>query len=510
MLIANATQIRDADQIQIHDMEYPGIILMEQAGKLAAEKLLELYPQQVDFIVLAGPGNNGGDGLVIARYLHLKGKHVQVYFSHDADRFQGDAEIQFRIMRHLPIAWGIWEAQHSERILDDSHPPVVIDALLGTGIDAQLRDPIASMISYWRQKSFPIVAVDLPSGLNANTGQMINSVLQADHTLTFQLPKICHYITPAASECGSIHVLDIGIWPSVIHRLGISRSLLDEEFVRNHYRKRELDGHKGTYGHVLVIGGSAYMSGAIAMTGYSALKAGAGLVSILCPHLCREAVYALVPEAMCRSVGSSDTTHVTLEHVEITKELLKGKSAVIIGPGMGTHPETLSFLEHILPDIDIPVILDADAINLLSQTEAFETYLTPQTILTPHPGELRRLIEEPVSEKRLEFTESFVQDNPCILLLKGAGTIVALPDGKTYINTSGNPGMATGGSGDILSGILGALISQGYEPDIAVPLGVYLHGKAGDAIANEQGMEGLVATDIARVFSKVWKEIVES
>ncbi len=509
MLIVNAAQIRDVDQIQIQDMEYPGILLMEEAGKRAAQKILDIYPDHSDFIILSGPGNNGGDGLVIARYLHLYGRHVQVYLSHPEDRFHGDAAVNFRIMRHLPIAWTIWDAQHSDRILDESHPPVLVDALLGTGIEDRLRDPVASIIDYWRPKSLPVVAVDLPSGMNASSGEMINSVLNASHTLTFQLPKICHYVTPAASSCGEIHVLDIGIWPSVIQRLGISRQLLTDDFVRRHYRTRKQDGHKGTFGHVLAVGGSLHMAGAIAMTGYAAIKAGAGLISILCPFPCREAVYSLAPEMMCRGTGNMETVHLSPNDIPVFEEMLEGKSAIVMGPGMGTHPETKAFLECIIPLIKVPVILDADALNLLAQLDTFESLLNPDTILTPHPGELQRLIEEPVNERRLELTESFVQDNPCILLLKGAGTLISLPDGRTYVNSSGNPGMATGGSGDILSGMIAGLIAQGYEPEIAVPMGAYLHGKSGDYWSSTQGMEGLIATQIADVMSKVWKGIRE-
>jgi len=510
MFISNADQIREADQIQIQDMEFPGILLMETAGRVAAETLLRLYPDQSDFIVLAGPGNNGGDGLVIARYLHLSGRHVQVYLSHDQERFQGDAAINFRILRHLPIAWGVWNSQHSDRVLDESHPPVIIDALLGTGIDSSLRDPVASMISYWQQKNLSVVAIDLPSGLDANTGKRINAVLKATHTLTFQLPKLCHYITPAANMCGEIHVLDIGLWPSVIERLNIKRSLLNDEFVKNHYIGRPQDGHKGTFGHVLIVGGSSHMGGAVAMTAYAALKAGAGLSTVVCPEACRAAVYALSPEVMCRTLPQSNQPYFQEEDSELVRDMLNGKSVVVMGPGMGTDPNTGKFLEQILPHIQVPVLLDADALNLLAQSETFESFLNAQTILTPHPGELQRLIGESVTDRRLEFVESFVQDNPSILLLKGAGTLIALPDGRTFINTSGNPGMATAGSGDVLSGIIGGLVAQGYDPEIATPMGVYLHGKTGDLLADRQGMEGIIATQIAESLSEVWMRILRA
>ncbi|MEM9722850.1 MAG: NAD(P)H-hydrate dehydratase [Bacteroidota bacterium] len=503
MFLSNAEQIRDADHIMIQEMDFPGILLMEEAGKKATEKLLKLYPDKDDFIIIAGPGNNGGDGWVIARYLHLWGKHVQVYCSYDPLMLQGDARINFDIVRHLPIAYGIWNPQHSDRILDEGNPPVLVDALLGTGIRETLRDPIATMLAYWREKSLPVVAIDLPSGLSAETGTMINEVLSAEHTLTFQLPKICHHVYPAAGACGKIHVLDIGIWPPVIERLSIQRRVLDDRFVKDTYLPRTSDSHKGSFGHALVVGGSYSMSGAIAMTAQAIMRSGAGLCTVLCPAECSQTLMVRTPEVMCLE---GEGPFFSVEDVASFLDLLPGKDVVVIGPGMRQEPATLEFLESVLEEVEVPIVLDADALNLLAQMDNYESFLSPETVLTPHPGEMQRLIGDPVQGQRLEVAEQFAQETASILVLKGAGTIIALPDGKTFVNPSGNPGMATGGSGDVLTGIIGGLIAQGYTPAVAAPLGAYLHGKTGDKLAEKKGMEGLLASDMAESLPSVWKD----
>ena len=230
MLLANTKQIREADRIQIDECHTPGIILMENAGRLATEKLLEYYPDQQQFLVLAGPGNNGGDGLVMARFLHLAGKQVVVLLSHAGAKYKGDAKINYDILQHLAVPIKTFNLENPSAGWEGFSQPLLIDALLGTGIKDKVRGPIAEIIQHFSQQQLPIVAVDLPSGLNADTGEQMNQVLQADLTLTFQLPKICHYVTPASNTCGEILTLDIGIWPQVVEKLGIQRSLIKEEF----------------------------------------------------------------------------------------------------------------------------------------------------------------------------------------------------------------------------------------------------------------------------------------
>jgi len=504
MLLANSTQIREADRIQIREHAFPGILLMEEAGRLATQALLDSFPYKTEFVILAGPGNNGGDGLVMARHLFLKNKQVRVLLSHDPDRYKGDAKINYEILRELPVFILQWTDKAClEKLLTGFQNPVLIDALLGTGIQSKLRAPISDIIQSFSSLNLDIVAIDLPSGLNADTGSITNEPLSAQHTFTFQLAKICNYVYPAAAFCGKVKTLDIGIWPQVIKQLGIKREILNDNFVMNHYNSRLSNTHKGSFGNILVVGGSKAYAGAIAMTAFAALKGGAGLVTVFAPGACRSICNQLSPELINRS--SSEEDHLVSKDLALFKLLLEEKDAVIIGPGMGQEKETGAFLEKIFPLISIPSVWDADALNILASKPQLLKALPPAAILTPHPGEMQRLghISSPadmatVSTHRLEYTENFTQDYPCTLVLKGAGTIVACSDGRSFINTSGNPGMATAGSGDILSGIIGALIGQGYESGIAAAMGVYLHGKAGDVAAAKYGQEGMLASDIAR------------
>lgn len=509
MLLANSAQIREADRIQIEEKGLPGVVLMESAGRQAALRLMSLYPGRQEVLILAGPGNNGGDGLVMARYLHLAGRRVQVLLSHDAGRYQGDALLNYRLLRQLPVPVGLYSRQEAESCLGQfAGQPLLVDALLGTGIQSALRPPISEIIEFFRQRQLECIAVDLPSGLNADTGEVMNDVIPARHTFTFQLPKICHYLTPAANACGQIHTFDIGIWPQVVEQLGIKRRLVTDEFVRAHPPKRPSDAHKGHFGHVLVIGGSRQFAGAPAMAAFACVHAGAGLCTAAVPAGCSAPCYQLCPEVMCAEVGAEG--HFTLGAIEQLLPLMEGKSAVVLGPGLGTHPETADFFAQLIPHISLPLILDADGLNLLARQPGLWKHLPSPAILTPHPGEMARLCQvERITHRRLEYAESLAKERQVVVVLKGAGTLTALPDGNTFVNTSGNPGMATGGSGDVLTGIIAALLGQGYAPAVAAPMGVYLHGKTGDAVAAVKGQPGLTATDIGRALGQVWLELLK-
>lgn len=495
MYLANSTQIRRADQIQIEEFEYPGIILMETAGRLTAEKILAYYPEQKYFLILAGPGNNGGDGLVIARYLYLAGKKVRVIFSHSPERYQGDALINYQIMAKLGITALVWEGEMAH----EPESPVIVDALLGTGIQAGLRGSIAEIIGHFRANDYPVVAVDVPSGLSADSGACINEVLAAEYTFTFQLPKVCHVVTPASNDCGTMEVLDIGIWPRIISQLNISRFLTTDDFVQGEKISRKSDSHKGNFGHILIVGGNAYMAGAIALAAAAAVKSGVGLCTVLSPEPCRQTVLTHSPETMCRSTSGN---YLSETDAPVFAELIEGKDAVVIGPGLGNNPDTRAFFRKILPLVKVPLVLDADGLNILSENPDLWAYISPQTVITPHPGEMKRLSgRDDVNDYRLEVAEEMAAKHQVQVLLKGKGTIIALSDGATWVNTTGNPGMASGGSGDVLSGLIGGLCGQGYSPGMAAVTGAFLHGKAGDIAAEKYGYEGVTAMRIVDNFS---------
>jgi hydroxyethylthiazole kinase-like uncharacterized protein yjeF len=512
VLLSNTNQIREADRIQISENGTPGVILMENAGRAATENILAHYPDQDKYLILAGPGNNGGDGLVIARLLHLAGKKVRVLLSHQPDRFQGDALINYQSLRALPVPVAVFSEEKAREGLaflpiglpapqhaipqapKSNDSPVLIDALLGTGVSGPLRDPVKAIISFFRPLQLRTVAIDMPSGLSADSGQLFTQPLSAELTLTFQLPKICHAVTPASLHCGKVEVLDIGIWPSVQPKLGITREWTDEAWGQLQRKSRRTEGHKGTYGHVLVVGGSRPMTGAIALAAKAAVHGGAGLVTVFCPTACRPTVNALVPEAMCMTAGGDVIGD---DDLPVFRAALHKKDIVVFGPGMGKHPDTEAFMKKALPFINCPLVLDADALNILAGSPGLWEQLPAKTVLTPHPGEMARLAKkEDIQDSRLEIAEELARQRNCTIVLKGAGSITAMPNGQSYVNRSGNPGLASGGTGDVLAGLIGALLAQGYG-DIAAAFGVWLHGHTADGLAKQKSRENLSASSLA-------------
>jgi len=309
---------------------------------------------------------------------------------------------------------------------------------------------------------------------------------------------------PAAGHCGQVEVLDIGIWPATVAALGISRHLLSEAWLAQHLRSRGTADHKGTFGHVLVIGGSRPMAGAVGLTALATVYSGAGLVTVLAPGSCRQAVYSQLPEAMVLSAGDLYAAHLTPKNLPLALEALPGKTAVVLGPGLGQHAATREFVAELLPEIEVPLLLDADGLNLLAANPAWWERLPAQTVLTPHPGEMGRLQPEAkVLSHRLETAEDLAQTQGVTVLLKGAGSIIAAPDGRSWVNPTGNPGMGTGGTGDVLSGLIGGLLAQGYEPGEAAAIGAFVHGRAGDELAHRHGQAAVRALDLARAL-RVW------
>ncbi|MEL6589565.1 MAG: NAD(P)H-hydrate dehydratase, partial [Bacteroidota bacterium] len=357
-------------------------------------------------------------------------------------------------------------------------------------------------IEYFSPLDLPTIAIDLPSGMDANTGFLLNQVLVAEHCLTFQLAKLCHYVTPATNACGQVHVLDIEIWPEVIKQLEIKRYLTDADFVESIQSLREADSHKGRYGHVLLIGGSRDMTGAICLSAEAALRSGAGLVTVVCPSACREVLLTRLPEAMCIGLGSAERQMLSIDDLPEIRARMAGKSALAIGPGMGTAPESLALIEALLDEISLPVVWDADALNLLAKIENWQKRLPKASVLTPHPGEMKRLCQSAtVNHHRLESAEALAANCRATILLKGRYSIIASPEGKTYVNPTGNAGMATAGSGDVLTGLIAGKLAQGYSPDHAAILGAYLHGAAGDRAAGRLSQATMLASDILQHLS---------
>jgi len=501
MLLAETSQIRDASRRMIDGLGFPGYILMETAGRKAAETILSEYASSLAALVLVGSGNNGGDGLVVSRYLRLAGWKVDILLVKGPDAFQGDAQIAWQSLNGSGINIHRWP--ELPKVQGDH--VVLVDALLGTGFEGPMSNPYLAIVDAFQGHPNPVVAIDLPSGMDASSGHCDSQVLKADLTCTFQLPKICHRVYPAAEQCGKVVVLDIGIWPEVLESLKVNRHVTETSVFADWIEPREAQAHKGTMGHVLSLGGSKAYAGAISLTAHAALKVGAGLSTVMCPEICREAIHALGPEVMM--VGFDDE-ELGMRATQLTKEKLKGKSSVAAGPGMGIGTQQKEFLEQFLRAVEVPLLLDADALNLLALHPELWEWVPQGTIITPHPGEMARLQASPDPMKfRLEAAEKLAKHRKVIVVLKGAGTIVSSPEGETYVNPTGNPGMATGGSGDVLAGMIAGLMTQ-LPPFKAAVAGVYLHGLAGDLFAEEFGPETLIASDLLRYLPKAFQLVL--
>jgi ADP-dependent NAD(P)H-hydrate dehydratase / NAD(P)H-hydrate epimerase len=473
--IVTAAQSREMDRITIEEDGVPSLALMENAAHRVDEVLVQEFDPlaRQNVIVLCGKGNNGGDGLALARILIGKVARLQVVMAAPQEALSGDAAVNYQRL----VDDGVQPAREiPQKLRDRRQVTVVIDALLGTGAKGAPHGKILELIRATRE--FPearIVSIDVPSGLGGG-----GECVRADITVTFTAPKTEHYLAPGAEEhVGRLIVTQIGIPPQyVASQLEVS----DPREFSALFAPRPRDGHKGLYGHVLVVGGAPGKSGAAAMAGLSALRMGAGLVTVTS----REATI-LAPELMTES---------------LTDFSLERKTVVAVGPGLGPHRD---LVERLLAGASVPVIVDADGLNSIAGTDFRGS--GAETILTPHPGEMGRLLGRPVVD-RLEDARSFARERNVCVVLKGNRTLVAFPDGRVYINMSGTPAMATGGTGDILTGMIAGLVAQfPNRIEDAVRAAVWLHGRAGELGAEELTEQCLIATDILRYLPRAIREI---
>ena len=502
MRMATAAEMRRLDATAINEYGIPGIVLMENAGyEIAAvcETLLKKSGGQ-RVCVLAGKGNNGGDGLVAARRLANHGYKVKICLIAERTELTGDALVNFSIVEKMGI--DIIEIE-SERDWDKagiaiSFADCLVDALLGTGLHGKVSDPMAAAIELMNSAGKPIIAVDIPSGVEADTGRVSTIAVKAKQTVTFGLPKPGLYLYPGAAYAGDVINTDIGIPAELLQSRAIKQSLITDHYVKNCLPFRAKDAHKGNCGRVSVIAGSQGLTGAAALATTGALRSGAGLVTLGIAASLHNLMEIKLTEVMTKPWPEIVGGAIGLKALPYMEELAGQSDVSLIGPGLGRHEETKSVVKQFVKGACRPLVIDADAlvaladeIDILQQTEAL-------SVLTPHPGEmaiLTGLTVEEISQDRLYVARQAAIDWASIVVLKGAGTIVAFPDGEAFINPTGNPGMATGGTGDVLAGIIAGFIAQGLSSHDAAVAGVYVHGLAGDmAIAG--GMIGMTATDL--------------
>ena len=500
MKILSAAEIRLWDQYTIENEPIHSIDLMERAAARCTNWLLQQYPDGPSFAIFCGKGNNGGDGLAIARMLMENSYPVAIYILEFGHKGTEDFQTNLARLHKLPKA-DIHFVQTSEQFHPFSAGQIIIDALLGSGINRHLEGVTAQLVQHINASGCPIISIDIPSGLFSDQSTNGAVTIIADHTLSFQCYKPAFLFAENALAAGEIHLLDIGLAPDFPDNITVPFELLDDSFIHAIYRPRKKFAHKGTYGHALLIAGSYGKMGAAVLSARSCLRSGVGLVTCHIPHSGYAILQQCVPEAMVfTDFNSSFITKVEDDYNKY--------AAIGIGPGIGTAIETIQLLSEVVSLYQRPLVLDADALNAMALQKNLLPLIPPGSILTPHPKEFERLFGSVANDfERITLAGQKAIELNCIIVVKGHHSFIAVPDGRGYFNTTGNPGMATGGSGDVLTGLITGLLAQGYTSAEAAILGVYLHGRAGDIAARECSMEALIAGDIIHSLGKAFQSI---
>ena len=513
MKVAKPEQMAEIDKIAVEEYGIPGIILMENAALSVVEEIKKtlgsLSGKKV--IIYAGKGNNGGDAFAVARHLYNKGALVNVYLMGEEDMVKGDARVNLCILQKM----GLIAMKLKEQYINTNYMPnmmlfvneadIIIDGIFGTGLKGEVSGITKDIVKIINESGKTILSIDIPSGVNGGTGEVMGVCVRADKTVTFGLPKIGLLLYPGCEYVGEIIVADIGIPSDIIDNINITSNIIDNVLVSSLVPKRCNQTNKGDYGRAFIITGSPGMTGAGCLAAKAALRVGAGLVYLGIPSTLAHIYNIGITEAITISMQDHDVLrdsqigYLTSSNIQKLNEYIKGKDVIAIGPGLSLTEDIFNIVEWLIVNSRVPLVLDADALNALSRDVSILDKLKVNAVITPHPGEMSRLtgisIDE-IQKYRIETAREFACRWKVITVLKGWRTVVALPDGTIFINTNGNPGMATAGTGDVLTGIITGLIAQGLSPEQAAVAGVFIHGTAGDRVANKIGEHGLMAGDI--------------
>jgi NAD(P)H-hydrate epimerase len=505
MKILTSKQMQGVDKKAIEKLGIIGPILMENAGIQITNEIIKKFPliQDERVVIVAGKGNNGGDGFVVARHLYNQGCSPVVLLLSKRKDLKGDAALNAEITHKMGIVIKeITSARHwgaNKKMLTKS--TLVVDAIFGTGLASPARGLFAAVIQDINKTKAFTVAVDIPSGLSSDTFAIIGPCVKADLTVTLAAAKVAHVFPPAEDYVGELKIGDISVPRFLLEDEKFKLELVERERISPCFERRKRATHKGTYGHLFFLAGSLGKTGAAVMAGKAALKMGAGLVTAGVPESCLPIVARSMMELMTEPLPETETGTLAVEALPQILRILKDKDALMLGPGISTHSSTSELVLSLLPQIKTPVVLDADALNILATKPSLLKSLSGPAVLTPHPGEFARMLRQStkeVLERRLELVPRFAKKYGVYVVLKGYRTLTSTPEGRTYINPTGNPGMATAGSGDVLSGMIAAMIVQ--EKDIldAVLAAVYVHGLSGDIGAARVGEKSLTAGNLIK------------
>ncbi len=519
--LVSAARMRELDRYTIETLGVAGEVLMESAGRAVLDLVLEsgrdaLSAPDAEVVVVCGAGNNGGDGLVVARHLALLGIPARTLLLGDPERLEGDAAINCRRARAVGCAVeSAWPL-----VRPFPQRGIVVDALFGTGLSRPIQGAAADLIEHinaLRESSeLRVVAVDLPSGLDADTGQIMGHAIAADATVTVNAPKIGLALEPGRRLAGEVTVARIGIADSLPGESAgddaDSVRLWSARAAAENLPERLAAGHKGSFGHVLVVGGSRGMSGAAVLAATAAVRSGAGLVTAGCPASLNDVLEAQCAEVMTAPLPETADYALAEAALEPILALARERDVVAVGPGVGRSPETRALLHALAERVEVPLVIDADGLNAFEGSPEMLRTRPSATVLTPHPGEAARLLQSgsgEINRDRVGAARELAAITGAVVLLKGAGTVAASPEGRAILNGTGGPTLATGGSGDVLTGLVAALLAQGVEALEAAALAAYVHGLAGDRIARRRGEAGLMARELAEELPGAMQQLRE-
>jgi NAD(P)H-hydrate epimerase len=521
MKVVTAEEMRLIDKKTIEEYGVPGVVLMERAGLAVAARIKEIFGRK-KVIVVSGSGNNGGDGFVVARSLYKEGWDVRVFLTSRPEDLKGDALLQYNIA----IKFGVNISPVKELLTHYSSlitkHSIFVDALLGTGLSKNVTGVLSEVIRFLNKPNIPIISVDIPSGISSDTGQVMGEAVRADCTVTFGLPKRGHLLYPGVQYSGELFIEDIGFPEELLRSDKLKVELLMKNDVSPLLPERQRYSHKGDYGHVLIVAGSRGKTGAAFMAAKACLRSGAGLVTIGIPESLADIFQSRVTEEMTLILPDKGDGTLSEKASKVILNFLNEKADVIaIGPGIGVSADTKKIVETLIKHCVSPLVIDADGINSLKGVKEVVSKSKAPIILTPHPGEMAKLLNPltppftkgrdrlatrgqrgitvripDIERDRINVALSFAKKTRTCLVLKGVPTIIAGPDERAYINSTGNAGMASAGTGDVLTGMISGFLSQGIKPLNASILGVFMHGLAGDIAASEKGEHSLIATDI--------------
>ncbi len=513
MRILTAESMSRVDEVATDDFGIPSLVLMENAALGLVEAIASSYPEVRAVAIFCGPGNNGGDGLALARHLAIRGYHPELTLVTGGKNLAGDAAVQLEICRAQGLEIReVGPDDGVESCVDLARrSDLVVDSLFGIGLGRPLDGQFAALVQALNRLPVPRLAVDLPSGLKGSLSEIPGPHLKADLTVTFGAPKVAHVFPPSCDAVGEVVVADLGIPTEIIDEAEGDLHLLTGEELSVALEPRAEASHKGDFGHLVILAGSVGKAGAAILAARGAVRSGAGLVTVAAPEDIVQTVDLGSLESMSLPLPVDGSSGLSSSSREILLEFSADKEALAVGPGLGLAATTVEVVRRTVLEVERPVVLDADGLNAFAGDLGVLSGRTSATILTPHPGELARLLGRPtgdVQRERVTSAQEAAVLSGAIVVLKGHRSLIASPEGEVFVNPTGNPGMASGGMGDVLTGLIGGFLAQGYEPLVAALLGTYLHGLAADlAIAEGCSMAALAASDLLATISEAFSEL---